>query len=114
MSSFVRSYAINQFNKQFNIKPKNAQHHGRILNNLNKVEQVYRPHRYFKRKSAPPPNIDARVQITLLEYGYKSETHGSQIGGTDHKDVETEEIEQVRILIFFLFSYHSYCFSNSR
>lgn len=103
ISSFVRSYAINQFKKQFEPEPKYPQYRRNILNNLNKVEEIYGPRRYFKRKTAPPPNIDSRVQITLLEYGLKSDTRGAQTEVIDDKDQETEQIEEVRNTDFWCF-----------
>lgn len=102
ISSFVRSYAVNQFNKQFETESNKAKNASNILGSLNAVEEVYKPHRYYKRKTAPPPDIDSRVKITLLEYGYKGDARGTQDGA--HKGVEAKDIDQVNILRLFVFS----------
>ncbi|XP_076253337.1 coiled-coil domain-containing protein 93 isoform X1 [Rhynchophorus ferrugineus] len=88
-SSFVRLYAINQFNKAFMITEKTEEKLSQTLENLKIVNEVYRPQRYYKRKNAPPPDILSRVQITLLEYGYR----GSTIKSTadDSRDDEKKE-----------------------
>ncbi|KAJ8949297.1 hypothetical protein NQ318_006722 [Aromia moschata] len=79
MSTFVRLYAVNQFDKQFGFQNKNAEVQKHVLENLNTVNEVYRPHRYYKRKNAPPPDIPSRVQITLLEYDHRG---GESRGGS--------------------------------
>jgi hypothetical protein len=37
-------------------------------------QEVYRPHRHFRRKDSPPEEEESRVQSTLLEYGYNIST----------------------------------------
>lgn len=38
------------------------------------MQNVYRPHRRYKRKDAGPEDEQTRVRITLLEYGNKGKT----------------------------------------
>lgn len=78
-AQFVRSYAVNQFNKQFSNKNQTNDEQKQILNNINIVKQIYRTVRYYKRKHAPPNEIDSRVQITLLEYGDKFDQQNQSI-----------------------------------
>ncbi|XP_030752713.1 coiled-coil domain-containing protein 93 isoform X2 [Sitophilus oryzae] len=70
-SAFVRSYAVKQFQKTFSIKEKTDKKLDQMLDSLKIVNEAYRPTRYYKRKNVPPPDILSRVQITLLEYGYR-------------------------------------------
>lgn len=102
MSAFVRSYAVNQFRKQFESDAKGYM--SQMVANLKKVEEVYRPHRYFKRKTVAPPDLVSRVLITLLEYGHKRENRGAQVGEKGEKD-----IEQVNFLAIFHICFCSYC-----
>lgn len=99
MSVYVRSYAVNQFHKQFHIASKNNEQQ-KILQNLNTVSEIYRPHRYFKRKNAPPPDVNSRVQITLLEYGHKGgETHSAANNSEcEETIVKNEQMDQVIFL----------------
>lgn len=100
ISSFVRSYAVNQFNKQFETQSENVKVRSKIWNSLIMVQEVYRPHRYYKRKTVPPPDIDCRVQITLLEYGYKGESPGPKTVNSGDQVPASIDIEQVNILLF--------------
>lgn len=88
-SEFVRSYAVNQFNKTF----RGDSHHNceNILKNVNTVTEAYRPRRFYKRKNTIAPlDIKSQVQITLLEYG----THG----GLSHGQQKTPE-QQIHHLL---------------
>lgn len=70
VASFVRACAIDQFNKKFPILDKNHEEHSTLLENLNLVSEIYRPHRYYKRKNAGQVDLKSQLQITLLEYGH--------------------------------------------
>ncbi|KAJ8977686.1 hypothetical protein NQ317_000450 [Molorchus minor] len=99
MSAFVRSYAVNQFDKQFDIKDKTAELRKNMLGHLGVVNEVYRPHRYYKRKNAPPPDIHSRVQITLLEYDHRGgESHGSSCANSSGPgDLEQQQTDEQKI-----------------
>lgn len=98
MSSFVRSYAINQFNKEFPIEKTNKTVHKKILKNVETVNDVYRPHRYYRRKNAPPPDLASRVQITLLEYGLQGELRKKSVAtdanGLNVSDGSLDEVNR--------------------
>ncbi|KAF2896178.1 hypothetical protein ILUMI_09995 [Ignelater luminosus] len=89
MSSFVQSYAVSQFNKEFLLHEKQMDVQKQILENVNTVREVYRPRRYYRRKTAPPDDLQARVQITLLEYGLR----GDALNATT-KSNEQDSIDQ--------------------
>lgn len=97
MSSFVRSYAVNQFCKDFpQDVNKNAQE--QVLNNVKKVCEVYRPQRFYRRKNAPPSDLNSRVQVTLLEYGLKGELQRSKSVDDDTSNssvVEEDRMDEV-------------------
>ncbi|KAG5881498.1 hypothetical protein JTB14_001642 [Gonioctena quinquepunctata] len=100
MSSFVRSFAVNQFNKQFEAKHKKEEVQRKMLQNLQTVSDIYRPHRYYKRKNAPPPDVNSRVQITLLEYGHRGkELQGGTSSSTisESSIIESDQAEEKRI-----------------
>lgn len=107
-SAFVRSYAINQFEKTFPVKNKTEEYQNKILENIKFINEVYRPHRYYKRKNAPPPDILSRVQITLLEYGFRggnksklsrSSTKEEQAETEDENSYEEEEQKKIEQLL---------------
>lgn len=50
----------------------------------------FRPHRYYKRKNAPPPDILSRVQITLLEYGFRGGEKSKQLSKTGKDDSQKD------------------------
>lgn len=66
-----------------------------ILTSVLLVQEMYRPHRFYKRKTVPPPDIHSRVQITLLEYGYRAQSVDS------NKTLENKGIDQVLFLIIW-------------
>lgn len=110
MSSFVRSYAINQFNKEFPLEKPNKTAHKKILENVATVNEVYRPHRYYRRKNAPPPDLPSRVQITLLEYGLQGESRKKAIAAdANGLNVSDGGLDEVKFLfcrsecLFWLF-----------
>ncbi|XP_023011569.2 coiled-coil domain-containing protein 93 isoform X2 [Leptinotarsa decemlineata] len=98
MSSFVRSYAVNQFDKQYHTKSKKEEKQKKMLENLRTVSDIYRPHRYYKRKNAPPPDINSRVQITLLEYDHRGrDSHGGIPGTSTNSEggiIENNQTEE--------------------
>ncbi|XP_049819343.1 coiled-coil domain-containing protein 93 isoform X2 [Aethina tumida] len=89
-AAFVRSYAINQFNKDFPIHNQTKETEEKMLDNVKCVNDVYRPNRYYKRKNAPPPDIQSRVQITLLEYGHRAKSEIAQLNDKERKKEEEE------------------------
>lgn len=98
MSAFVRSYAVNQFNKQFDVKDKDLDIRKHILENLNTVSEIYRPQRYYKRKNAPPPDFPSRVQITLLEYDHRGgniQAAGSVVNVNEEGVLEKQQAQEV-------------------
>lgn len=99
MSAFVRSYAVDQFNKLFDVKDKDLEIKKHILKNLNAVSEIYRPQRYYKRKNAPPPDFPSRVQITLLEYDHRggNNSHGvsSSATSTEESVLEKQQAQEV-------------------
>ncbi|XP_018569500.1 coiled-coil domain-containing protein 93 isoform X2 [Anoplophora glabripennis] len=100
MSVFVRSYADNQFNKQFDVKDKDSEIKRHVLENINTVSEIYRPQRYYKRKNAPPPDFPSRVQITLLEYDHRGgNAHGTgSAAGTSGEGVLEKQQAQEEIV----------------
>ncbi|XP_044732184.1 coiled-coil domain-containing protein 93 isoform X2 [Chrysoperla carnea] len=70
---FVRKNAINQFNKSFTLEEEiNDQiSENKMYDNLKKVKLTYRPKRQYRLKHLPPKEEIDRVQVTLLEYGFK-------------------------------------------
>lgn len=100
MSSFVRSYAVNQFDKEFPQEPKNAAARKQVLSNVRAVNEVYRPRRFFRRKNAPPPDINSRVRVTLLEYGMQGMARKTdRLASEDSVTEEDEQSDKVRISV---------------
>lgn len=101
MSSFVRSYAINQFNKEFPIEKANSLAHNKVLYNVQTVNEVYRPHRYYRRKNAPPPDLVSRVQITLLEYGLQGEIRKKAVANdANGLNVSDGDVDEVTCVLY--------------
>lgn len=72
VSNFCYSYAVNQFEKHFPQNVGLSEQQQQLLQHLKVVNDVYKPHRIFKRKDAVAiKDINSKVQITLLEYGHK-------------------------------------------
>ncbi|CAH0547662.1 unnamed protein product [Brassicogethes aeneus] len=98
MSAFVRLYAVNQFNKEFTLTDKNAEMQQKVLKNVNVVSEIYKPNRYYKRKNAPPADIQSRVQITLLEYGYRGrEGENLQTNEREEESLEKKQIQEKKL-----------------
>ncbi|KAK4877554.1 hypothetical protein RN001_010060 [Aquatica leii] len=99
MSLFVRSYAVSQFNKEFPSQNKNADIQKQVLNNVNTIREIYKPHRYYRRKNAPPEDLPSKVQITLLEYGLRGDIHHSIKNEPDVLEHETmDELDIQKLL----------------
>lgn len=88
MSAFVRSYAVCQYQKEFPTPCKSEDSHQQMIKNVNAVREVYKQHRYYRRKTAPPVDLASRVQITLLEYGMHADAQSTS------KADSTESFEQ--------------------
>lgn len=95
MSAFVKSYALNQFNKTFHQQQEKTDLD--IKNNIKTVQDVYRPKRYYRRKNAPPDNYETKIQITILEYGNKNNKCATN---TNNKDLSAEVIENQKEEVF--------------
>ncbi|XP_056644127.1 coiled-coil domain-containing protein 93 [Diorhabda sublineata] len=70
VAAFVRKCAIDQFDKKFDIQDEIKQKKRNLLNNIRLLEEVYRPHRYYRKKNVGPSETVSQLQITLLEYGH--------------------------------------------
>lgn len=95
MSAFVRSYAVNQFDKEFPMQDKEAfDAQKQVLENVNTVQELYKPRRYYRRTNTPPSDLQSRVQITMLEYGLHGDARStSKSPGTDSfEERQTEEV----------------------
>lgn len=73
ISEFVRSFAVSQYNKQFALQSGQTEAQKQILSNVKAVRYVYRPRRFYRSKNPPPDDIEARVHIALLEYGFRGD-----------------------------------------
>lgn len=105
MSSFVRLYAINQFNKEFSTKQTTSTAHKIALQNVEKVNEMYRPHRYYRRKNAPPPDLASQVQITLLEYGLQGEMRKKSVSSDPNGlNISNDSVDEVHFLLYSRFS----------
>lgn len=101
-ASFVRSYAINQFNKSFSTEDKDSSASSEILSNVQAVSETYRPRRYYRRKNAPPPDLASRVQITLLEYGLQGEIRKKTVpNDANGLNVSDGGIDEVKAQSFY-------------
>lgn len=98
MSAFVRSYAVSQFSKEFHLKNRNADVERQIMNNVNIVKEVYKPHRYYRRKNAPPDDLPSKVQITLLEYGLRGERSASKTDSDSFEHDPTAKLDIQQLL----------------
>lgn len=96
-AEFVTSYAINQYQKEFRTLDKNLETQRNVLKNVNTIAEVYKPQRYYKRKSAPPEDIQTRVQITLLEYGLRGDVKRSSLEESEEETLESQQLEEVLI-----------------
>ncbi|XP_025829146.1 coiled-coil domain-containing protein 93 [Agrilus planipennis] len=93
MAAFVRSYAVNQFEKEFPSAKEDPKKD--ILENIKKVQEVYRPRRIYKRKNALPDDLNTRLLITLLEYGVQGKTEAGNIQeSTEGNTLEKQDIAE--------------------
>ncbi|CAG9759776.1 unnamed protein product [Ceutorhynchus assimilis] len=95
--AFVRSYAINQYEKEFPCRSKNNETGKIIDDNLKTVEEVYRPRRYYKRKNAPPPDVLSRLRITLLEYGFRDSGKSKQSSVSSSEEQRSQKAQPANI-----------------
>lgn len=93
ISNFVESYATNQFNKQFHLDKK-SDIEEKVLQNINTVNEVYRPHRHYRRKTAPPDDLGSRVQVTLLEYGQRGDVKNSAPSNSSNEEFLVENKDE--------------------
>lgn len=104
MSAFVRSYAVSQYQKEFPTQDKLENAQKQMMKHVNAVREVYKPHRYYRRKTAPPPDLASRVQITLLEYGMHADAQSAD-KAEGAESLEQQQIDEVcitKIPIFLL------------
>ncbi|XP_015834101.2 coiled-coil domain-containing protein 93 [Tribolium castaneum] len=95
-SEFVRKYAVYQFHKVFGNNTFEKKE--TILKNVNIVNEIYGPKRYYRRKNAPPADLQAQVQITLLEYGNAIQKHNVETmanESVEHEDLDTEDLKNL-------------------
>lgn len=113
MSNFVESFAINQFNKHFQVENKQAQATKKVLENINTVNNLYRPYRHYKRKTAPPEDLQSRIQVTLLEYGQRGDLKNVVADASPEDIMKENETEEV-IVCKKIISLHDFflCFFN--
>lgn len=99
ISNFVESYATNQFNKQFQLNKK-ADMEEKVLQNINTINELYRPHRHYRRKTAPPDDLNSRVQVTLLEYGQRGDVKNIISSNDSNEEIFIEnKAEEVKYSI---------------
>ncbi|GJQ70700.1 hypothetical protein Trydic_g634 [Trypoxylus dichotomus] len=110
ISSFVRLYAVNQFNKTFSIMNKKLEAEKQILGNVETVLETYKPRRYYKRKTTPPDAIFSRVQITLLEYGLYGISNNvpNKSSSTDTISDQNQELHVQQLLHNMAISEHPF------
>ncbi|XP_055321348.1 coiled-coil domain-containing protein 93 isoform X2 [Sitodiplosis mosellana] len=69
----LNAFAVGQFHNHFSLKTEQEQRQ-KFLNateRVKEIQNIYRPHRKYKRKDAGAEDEQMRVRITLLEYGNK-------------------------------------------
>lgn len=107
MSAFVKSYAVNQFNKHYNATSFKNPNYDIVYNNIKTVQDVYRPRRYYKRKNAPPNDNETKIQITILEYGRRGNTTvPSRTNVLTEEFIEDRKTEEVSLLLCINFVYY--------
>lgn len=69
----LHSFAIGQFHKHSTLKSDVESKHKFLsaVDRVKDIQNIYRPHRKYKRKDAGPEDEQTRIRITLLEYGNK-------------------------------------------
>jgi hypothetical protein len=96
MSEFVRCYAVNQFNKCYGINTILSNSEPNMVKSIATVSEIYDPRRYYKRKNAPPPDIHAQVQVTLMEYGSVPHTIETVTNeAMDHENLNREDLQNL-------------------
>jgi hypothetical protein len=96
MSEFVRCYAVNQFNKCYGINTILSNSEPNMVKSIATVSEIYDPRRYYKRKNAPPPDIHAQVQVTLMEYGSVPHTIETVTNeAMDHENLNLEDLQNL-------------------
>lgn len=69
----MNAFAVGQFHNHFSLKSEQEQKQ-KFLNateRVKEIQNIYRPHRKYKRKDAGTEDEHTRIRITLLEYGNK-------------------------------------------
>ncbi|XP_055698550.1 coiled-coil domain-containing protein 93 isoform X2 [Phlebotomus papatasi] len=94
----LKSFAVGQFHNHFKLqvdkvaKEKNT----KVLENIEKIQNLYAPRREFKKKSSAGSSEDelTRVRITLLEFGDKGRLLATNRQKSTEKSLSTEEMEE--------------------
>uniref|UniRef100_A0A1B0DKQ6 CCDC93 N-terminal domain-containing protein n=1 Tax=Phlebotomus papatasi TaxID=29031 RepID=A0A1B0DKQ6_PHLPP len=94
----LKSFAVGQFHNHFKLqvdkvaKEKNT----KVLENIEKIQNLYAPRREFKKKSSAGSAEDelTRVRITLLEFGDKGRLLATNRQKSTEKSLSTEEMEE--------------------
>lgn len=69
----MNAFAVSQFHNSFSLKSEQEQRQ-KFLNateRVKEVQNIYRPHRKYKRKDVGSEDEHTRIRVTLLEYGNK-------------------------------------------
>lgn len=69
----LNAFAVSQFHNSFALKSEQEQRQkfSNATECVKEIQNIYRPHRKYKRKDAGPEDEQTRIRITLLEYGNK-------------------------------------------
>lgn len=116
----LNAFAVGQFHNHFSLKSEQEQRQ-KFLNatdRIKEIQNIYRPHRKYKRKDAGPDDEQTRVRITLLEYGNKGKdilpqhlkadsgvkpTSNATSKGTEDNSNDTQRNDSVGLPIIFFF-----------
>lgn len=118
----LNAFAVGQFHNHFSLKSEQEQRQKFInaTERIKEIQNIYRPHRKYKRKDAGPEDEQTRVRITLLEYGNKGKDilpqhlktdsgvkQSSNTGakGTEENSNDTQRNDSVCRFADFLFLY---------
>ncbi|KAL0280264.1 UNVERIFIED_CONTAM: hypothetical protein PYX00_001608 [Menopon gallinae] len=72
---FIRRHAVLKFLKQYSKKNENIDN---VVENIKKIQDVYRRRRLYKRKDKQPETEELQVESTLLEYCYPYRPTGKE------------------------------------
>ncbi|CAD7076776.1 unnamed protein product, partial [Hermetia illucens] len=75
----LKAFAVSQFHNHFQFKTdrENLEKLQNAYDNIKRVQNIYSPHRQYKRKDAGNEDERTRIRITLLEYGNKGHSQSA-------------------------------------